>query len=140
MQHGKRDDIRESLSEPESCRTNTAEPAKLANVTDAPTPDPSVVHELLTVAEVAELLRFTVESIYQLVHRKKIPYVKLSGALRFKKSDIFGWIEECTFRPGQKKEQRAERKHRKAQTKRSSKMSPDVQRMVEQSRRKYLET
>jgi excisionase family DNA binding protein len=97
-------------------------------------------HQLLTAVEVAEFLRFTAKSIYQLVHRGKIPYVKVSGALRFNRSDIVAWIEECTFRPGSKKELKTGRRTKKPQTKRSSKIPADVERMVEQSRRKYLET
>jgi excisionase family DNA binding protein len=99
-------------------------------------------HQLLTAVELAEFLRFTAKSIYQLVHRGKIPYVKVSGALRFNKSDIEAWIEECTFRPGQetKREQKTKGRTKKPQRNKGSKMLTEVERMVEQVRRKYLET
>ncbi|MGD0663134.1 MAG: helix-turn-helix domain-containing protein [Syntrophorhabdales bacterium] len=96
-------------------------------------------HQLLTAAEVAEILRFAVGSVYQLVHRKKIPYVKICGALRFRKSDIEAWIEKCTFRPGQKEEPRKQGGTKRPRTKKSSKARTEVTQMVEQSRRKYLD-
>ena len=54
---------------------------------------------LQTVEEVAQFIRFSAKSIYQLVHRGRIPYIKISGALRFKTSDLEIWLEENTFRP-----------------------------------------
>jgi excisionase family DNA binding protein len=97
-------------------------------------------NQLLTAVEVAAFLRFTAKSIYQLVHRGKIPYVKVSGALRFNRSDIEAWIEECTFRPGPKKEPKTQGRTKRPQIKKSSKVLTNVMQMVEQSRRKYLET
>ena len=110
-----------------------------AGADEAPSSQPQA-HQLLTVTEVAQFLRFTPESVYQLVHRRKIPYVKVCGALRFKRSDIDAWIEECTFRPGPKKEPKTQGRTKKPQIKKSSKVLTDVMQMVEQSRRKYLET
>ena len=91
--------------------------------------------------EVAQFLRFTPESVYQLVHRRKIPYVKVCGALRFKRSDIDTWIEECTFRPGAEERTKNTREDQEATDKEeASRVLTDVMQMVEQSRRKYLET
>lgn len=93
---------------------------------------------LLGVEEVAARIRFSPKSIYQLVHRKKIPYTKISGGLRFRKSDIEAWIAENTFKPQaeKKKSGRIDR----PRAKQASGPSTDVDRMVEESRGKYLET
>lgn len=52
--------------------------------------------ELLTVKEVAELLKLKPGKIYELKAEHKIPYVKIGGALRFRRSDIESWIQELT--------------------------------------------
>lgn len=54
---------------------------------------------LLTVNEVAEYLRVPKSGIYDLVFRKKIPFIKLGNRLRFKKVDIDNWIESQIFNP-----------------------------------------
>ena len=91
---------------------------------------------LQTVEEVAQFIRFSAKSIYQLVHRGKIPYVKVSGALRFKTSDLETWLEENTFRPQVKTKD-----HRiiRPKIRKSSRTLTDVERMVADSRAKYLD-
>jgi excisionase family DNA binding protein len=91
---------------------------------------------LLTVEEVAQLIQFAAKSIYQLVHRRKIPYIKISGALRFRRSDIETWIEENTFKPQLKTKSE---KVSRPKARKSSRKLTDVDRIVEQSRRKYLD-
>lgn len=49
---------------------------------------------LLTVEEVAELLRMTKKGIYALVEGRRIPFVKVSNRLRFIRSDVLGWLQE----------------------------------------------
>lgn len=52
------------------------------------------MEKLLTVSEVASLLSIKKISVYGLVNRKKIPYIKVSGRmLRFDRSEIVAWLE-----------------------------------------------
>jgi excisionase family DNA binding protein len=95
---------------------------------------------LLTVGEVAQLICFSEKTIYQLVHRKRIPYTKISRALRFKKSDIERWIEDNTYQPQAKDKKKVVGRMNIPQPKQGSRTVTDVDRMVEQSRRKYLES
>ena len=48
----------------------------------------------LTIKEVADILDLSVQTIYGLVHRKKIPFIKKQKRLYFKESDIITWLEE----------------------------------------------
>lgn len=54
--------------------------AYLAGTNDKP--------KLLTIEEVAELFRFKKQSIYNMVHENRIPYIKIGNAVRFKEEDI----------------------------------------------------
>lgn len=47
---------------------------------------------LLTVQEICELLKVQKTYIYWLTHRKKIPYIKMQGHLRFRQSAIDEWL------------------------------------------------
>ena len=47
---------------------------------------------LLTVQEICELLQVPKTYIYWLTHRKKIPYIKMQGHLRFRESAIDEWL------------------------------------------------
>ena len=51
------------------------------------------IDRLMTVQEVCELLNVQKNYIYWLTHRKKIPYIKLQGHLRFRQSAIDEWIQ-----------------------------------------------
>jgi excisionase family DNA binding protein len=46
------------------------------------------MEKLLTVDELADFLQFKKQSIYNLVHNRKIPVVRVGNKLRFKISDI----------------------------------------------------
>lgn len=52
----------------------------------APVQEPE--DEVLTVSEAAEYLKMTRQGLYQLVMKKKIPFFKIGGAVRFHKSDL----------------------------------------------------
>lgn len=52
----------------------------------APAQEPE--DEVLTVSEAAEYLKMTRQGLYQLVMKKKIPFFKIGGAVRFHKSDL----------------------------------------------------
>ena len=61
-----------------------------------------MTEKLLKIEEVAELLGFSVQGVYTLVFKKKIPAVKISKrALRFRPSDIEAWLREKTQQPVQ---------------------------------------
>jgi len=47
-----------------------------------------------TVKEVASYLTVSIGHIYNLVSKKKIPYRKRGGILRFIPQEIFDWINE----------------------------------------------
>ena len=47
---------------------------------------------LLTTQEVCELLKVSKTYIYWLTHKRKIPYIKMQGHLRFRQSDIDEWL------------------------------------------------
>lgn len=49
--------------------------------------------ELLTVREVAELLRLTPAGIYAMVAAQRIPFIKFSNRVRFARSDVVAWLE-----------------------------------------------
>lgn len=54
--------------------------------------------DLLTLQEVCELLKVSKAYIYSLTHQKKIPHIKMSGLLRFRRSDIDDWLAEQEVR------------------------------------------
>ncbi|MHB8232929.1 MAG: helix-turn-helix domain-containing protein [bacterium] len=49
--------------------------------------------KLLTVKQVAEILNITPWTVYQLVYKKAIPYVKLGRITRFDRNKILSFIE-----------------------------------------------
>ena len=52
--------------------------------------------KLFTVRELSEIIRLKKSSIYSLVYRKAIPYVKIGSKTLFKLSDIEKFIEDNT--------------------------------------------
>ncbi len=48
--------------------------------------------ELLTVPEVAALLRMPVTSIYRLTDMRRIPVVRIGRVLRFERAALAAWI------------------------------------------------
>ena len=57
------------------------------------------MEKLLTAKQVGELLEVKISTVYDWVARGVIPYVKLGRLLRFKKNEIFRWVETHTLRP-----------------------------------------
>ena len=47
---------------------------------------------LLTAKDVADLLRCSLQHIYNLVWRREIPSVKIGGLLRFRKEELIEWL------------------------------------------------
>jgi excisionase family DNA binding protein len=52
--------------------------------------DPTI--ELLTVADVAEILNVSVSSVRRLQQRRMIPFFKIGGGVRFARSDIRSYL------------------------------------------------
>lgn len=59
----------------------------------APTPSP-IAPRLLTVPEVARLLRLKSKTIYALVAARRMPCVRMGRTVRFLESDVLRWIHE----------------------------------------------
>jgi excisionase family DNA binding protein len=71
---------------------------QLTLVPGAPAPLPVGVPQYLTVDEVAAMLRRRPSTIYQLVHKRKIPYRKRGRQLLFEAREIDEWTKECAGR------------------------------------------
>jgi excisionase family DNA binding protein len=61
-------------------------------------PLPAGVPQYLTIAEVAAMLRCRPSTIYQLVHKKRIPFRKRGRQLLFEAREIDEWTKECAGR------------------------------------------
>jgi excisionase family DNA binding protein len=83
---------------PASGRTGAAGASKpqLKLVPGAPVPDG--MPQYLTIDEVAEMLRCRPSTIYQLVHKKRIPFRKRGRQLLFEAGEIDAWTKECAGR------------------------------------------
>jgi excisionase family DNA binding protein len=49
--------------------------------------------ELLTIYEVARLLKISVSSVRRLQQQRRIPFVKVGGSIRFIKSDLLSYVD-----------------------------------------------
>ena len=49
--------------------------------------------ELMSIEEVAKYIHYQKTSIYGLVKKRNIPYIKASGKLHFRKSEIDNWLD-----------------------------------------------
>ena len=49
--------------------------------------------ELLTVKEVAELLRVSLPTVRRLQQARRLPFIKVGGCVRFAKSDIIEYLK-----------------------------------------------
>jgi excisionase family DNA binding protein len=58
-----------------------------------------VSDEILTLPEVAALLKVAEKTVYTMAQRAEIPAFKVRGQWRFKRVDIDGWIENQTSGP-----------------------------------------
>lgn len=61
--------------------------------------DSGKLGELLTVDEVAARLKWHRNTVYNRVHQRTIPFVKVGRSLRFKPADLDRWIEEQNATP-----------------------------------------
>lgn len=51
------------------------------------------------IKELSDYLCIKVNTLYGKVHRKEIPFYKLGGLIRFKKTDIDAWLEDSKYTP-----------------------------------------
>jgi len=54
---------------------------------------------LLTVDEVAKVLSVRKSTVYQWVHLRLIPHIKVGRFVRFKEEDIERWLKERKVKP-----------------------------------------
>jgi len=54
----------------------------------------STALELLTIAEVAKLLKISVPSVRRLQQQRHIPFFKVGGHIRFARSDIVAYLHK----------------------------------------------
>ena len=52
------------------------------------------MERLMTVEEVCQLLRIKKSTLYQWVHQKQIPCLKVGRLVRFRAEDIEKWLEK----------------------------------------------
>lgn len=50
----------------------------------------------MTVEEIANYLNFSERTIYTMIKKNKIPYIKIGGQYRFKRETIDGWLQKKT--------------------------------------------
>jgi len=51
--------------------------------------------ELLTVAEVAKLLKISGPSVRRLQQDRELPFIKVRGSIRITKADLAAYLEKC---------------------------------------------
>ena len=49
---------------------------------------------LLTIAEVAELLKISIPTLRRLQRQRTIPFIKVGGCVRFRKGDIASYLQQ----------------------------------------------
>jgi excisionase family DNA binding protein len=54
--------------------------------------DADPVDGLLTIADVAEILKISVPTVRRLQQQRKIPFVKVGGSIRFARSDVASYL------------------------------------------------
>ena len=52
------------------------------------------MERLMTAKQVSELIEVKPSTVYQWVHVGLIPYVKIGKCVRFKKNELFRWIDK----------------------------------------------
>jgi len=54
--------------------------------------DADPVEGLLTLSDVAEILKVSVPTVRRLQQQRKIPFVKVGGSIRFARSDVASYL------------------------------------------------
>jgi excisionase family DNA binding protein len=60
------------------------------------------MENLIGPEEASQALGIEVSTLYNWVHRRRIPFVKVGSALRFKPSALEGWLREREYSPAPK--------------------------------------
>jgi excisionase family DNA binding protein len=60
--------------------------------------DAAPAPELLTIPEVAELLKVSESTVRHLQQQRQIPFIKVGGSVRFTKSDVNSYLEKRRVR------------------------------------------
>lgn len=60
---------------------------------------PAPEKDLMTIKEASQFTGFTVGSIYQMVSKKQVPYMKVSKRLHFSKKALAQWIATGEHKP-----------------------------------------
>jgi excisionase family DNA binding protein len=55
--------------------------------------------ELLTIAEVAKLLKVSVSGVRRLQQGRHLPFIRVGGSVRFSKHDISSYLEKRRVEP-----------------------------------------
>ena len=55
--------------------------------------EPQMTDEILTLPEVARLLKVAEKTVYSMAQKGALPAFKVGGQWRFKRTDIDAWIE-----------------------------------------------
>jgi len=55
--------------------------------------------ELLTIAEVAEILKISITTMRRLQQKRRISFIKVGGAVRFSTSDLTAYLENQRVKP-----------------------------------------
>jgi excisionase family DNA binding protein len=58
-----------------------------------------MIDEILTVPEVAKLLKVADKTVYTMAQNAELPCFKVRGQWRFRRNDIDGWIAAQVTRP-----------------------------------------
>ncbi len=54
---------------------------------------------LLTIKQLSERINFKIKTIYDWVHRERIPYFKIEGSLRFDYDEVSRWLKHKRHKP-----------------------------------------
>ena len=91
------------------------------------------MEKLITIDEVASLLKMSKFTIYHYIHKNEIPHIKLApGCVRFRLSDIEAWLQKII-------ESEKEKKARKRKARRPGRRCDTaVDRLIEEAKREVL--
>ena len=59
------------------------------------------IPKLISIHELSEKLGLSISTLYSWSSQKKIPCVKLGGALKFNEKDVANWVRKQTIEPRQ---------------------------------------
>jgi len=54
-------------------------------------------NEILTIEELAELLKVSTRTIRRIIRRRELPYIRIGRQLRFRRGDVDAWLESSTI-------------------------------------------